>query len=179
MATVTKIGLLQREGDQTVERYSVTTTRANGRTESKAFDITTKQIGRIEVVEGPVAADILSGKKTARIQAYPEFPAFLEDASGVTGLEDLAAGGTFTGTEPAYFEVKISSSVANPDQFQWRKNGGSWSSATGITGSAQTLSDGVTITFTAVNGHTLNDVWVITANPAANTFYVTLRGYGG
>lgn len=180
MPTATRVGLLQREGDQTVEYWKVTTTRANGRTETKAFDITTKRITRIESVEGPVAAQILStNKKIARIQAYPEFPAFIEDASGVAGLEDLAAGGTYTGTEPAYFEVKISSAAASPDEFQWRKNGGSWSSATGITGAAQTLSDGVTVTFTATEGHTLNDTWVITANPAANSFYVKLRGYGG
>lgn len=178
--TTTLVGNVQREGDQTVEVYKVTTARANGRTETKAFDITAKRIGKLASVEGPVAAQILSATpRVARIQAYPEFPAFIEDASGVAGLEDLSASGTYTGTEPAYFEVKISSSAASPDEFQWRKNGGSWSSATGITGAAQTLSDGVQITFTATEGHTLNDVWVIIANPATNSFYIKLRGYGG
>ena len=180
MATATLVSLVQRQGDQTVERYKVTTTSANGRTETKAFDIIAKRIARVEVVEGPVAAQILSSnKRTARIQAYPEFPAYVEDASGVAGLEDLAASGTYTGTEPAYYTVKISSAAASPDEFQWSKNGGTFSSATGITGAAQTLSDGVQITFTATEGHTLNDIWVIIANPAANTFYVTLEGYGG
>lgn len=180
MATVTQVGRVQREGDQTVEYYKVTTTRANGRTETKAFDITAKRIARLESVEGPIAADILdSNKKTARVQNYPEFPAFVEDASGVTGLEDLSASGTYTGTEPACFTVQITSSAASPDEFKWSKNGGALSAATSITGAAQSLSDGVSITFTATDGHTLNDTWVITANPTVNSFYVKLRGYGG
>jgi len=179
MATVTQVGQIQREGDQGVEYYKVTTTRANGRTETKAFDIKTKRIGIVKTVEGPVAAQILSDNKTVRIQGYPEFPAYVEDASGVTGLEDLAASGTYTGTEPATFTVKITNVAASPDQFQWKKNDGSFSSGVGITGAAQTLSDGVQITFSAIDGHTLNDQWVIIANPATNSFYVKLRGIGG
>jgi len=47
------------------------------------------------------------------------------------------------------------------DSFKWRKNGGAWTENVIVTGSAQTLSDGQTITFAARTGHTADDQWVI------------------
>jgi len=82
-----------------------------------------------------------------------------EITSSVTGLEDATWGGTYTGAgSDGFFEVEIMT-AATPDTFRWRKNGGSWTSGVAITGSAQTLSDGVTITFAATTGHTVGDVF--------------------
>jgi hypothetical protein len=67
-------------------------------------------------------------------------------------------GGTYSGTEPAQFEVKCSTAAAT-DKFMWRKNGGAWSSEVTVTGSAQTLSDGVTVTFSGTTGQVLNDTY--------------------
>lgn len=80
-----------------------------------------------------------------------------------SGLNDATSGGTYTGTVNATYTIIIDSSVASPDTFKWKKNSGSFTTGVSITaGVAQTLSDGVTITFAAGDGHTLNDQWVIT-----------------
>jgi len=82
-------------------------------------------------------------------------------------LNDLTSGGTYTDTinnPNALFEVEITT-IGTPDQFHWRKNGGVWSANTSITGSAQTLSDGVTVTFAATTGHGLDSWKITTGNP--------------
>lgn len=57
--------------------------------------------------------------------------------------------------------------VSGPnDTFQWRLNGGALSTATLITGSNQALgSDGISIKFNNLNGHTVGDSWTVTAYP--------------
>jgi hypothetical protein len=82
-----------------------------------------------------------------------------------TGLDDATEGGTFTGTADATYEVEIDSMAPPPDSFKWRKDGGAYTELVSITGSAQTLSDGVTITFAATTGHDLGDEWTIYAFP--------------
>jgi len=77
------------------------------------------------------------------------------------GLNDATSGGTCTAATAALYEVIISSATASPDEFKWRKDGGSLSAAVPMTGAAQELSDGVTITFKATDGHTLADAWAI------------------
>lgn len=72
------------------------------------------------------------------------------------GLNDAVWGGT-----PLLghvYTVKISTAAAT-DKFQWRKDGGAWSAEISMTGAAQALADGVTITFAATTGHTLADLW--------------------
>ena len=176
MATTTLVGLIQRFGDQTVERHKVTISR----TENTAIDITANRIARIEVIDGPcIGVVTAASSKVARITSYPMFAEFVVDDINVTGVDDLVESGTYTGTEPAYYKVRISSAAASPDEFKWSKNGGTESIAVGITGAAQNLSDGVQITFGTIDGHTLDDYWVVTAHPATTTFYVELSGYGG
>ena len=81
----------------------------------------------------------------------------------VSGLNDISSGGTFSGTVATTFEVQIDGS-GTPDTFKWRKDGGTYTSTVNITGSAQTLSDGVTITFAATTGHTVGDRWIFAAH---------------
>jgi uncharacterized phiE125 gp8 family phage protein len=97
---------------------------------------------------------------------------FVPASTTAPGLNDLSAAGTFTGTARTTFELKIDS-IATPDTFKWRKytadrygqkTYGSWTTGVAITGSAQTLADGVTATFAATTGHTLNDAWTIQLN---------------
>lgn len=76
------------------------------------------------------------------------------------GLNDVTWGTGFSGAASAYFEVVIDAE-GTPDTFKWRKDGGGWTTTVAITGAAQTLSDGQTITFAATTGHTLNDQWTI------------------
>ena len=78
------------------------------------------------------------------------------------GLDDATSGGVYTGTSTVIFEVEIDAE-GDPDTFKWKKGAGAYTTGIVITGAAQTLSDGVTITFAAVTGHTLADKWNITA----------------
>jgi hypothetical protein len=54
--------------------------------------------------------------------------------------------------------------TGSPDTFSWTEAGGSEGSGSGvaITGSAQTLADGVDITFGSTEGHSISDSWVLT-----------------
>ena len=83
-----------------------------------------------------------------------------------TGLNDATSGGTYTGTNSTAvnYTVIIDGSGV-PDTFKWQKTGGAFTNGVAITGAAQTLTDGVQITFANTTGHTLNDQWVITATP--------------
>jgi len=81
------------------------------------------------------------------------------------GLNDVTWGTAYSGGGTSgYFEVVIMAEAV-PDTYKWRKNGGAWDDNTAagyaITGAAQTLSDGQTITFAATTGHTLADSWSI------------------
>ena len=69
------------------------------------------------------------------------------------------------------------------DTFTWQKDGGAISSPVAITGAAQTVSDGISITFQVKTGHAVGDFWVITAYPAisrafANFYYALPRNVG-
>ena len=80
-----------------------------------------------------------------------------------SGLNDITFGGTYTGTTAVTYYVKIDA-TGTPDTFSWSKDNFSSTEATGVslTGSAQTLDNGITITASATTGHTLNDVWQMT-----------------
>lgn len=77
-----------------------------------------------------------------------------------SGPNDMTAGGTYSGTSSKTFVIEIDG-TGTPDTFQWSQDGGSTWTATGvsITGAAQTLQEGMTVTFTATTGHTLGDRW--------------------
>lgn len=83
-----------------------------------------------------------------------------------TGLDDLTSGGAFTGASNLSFMIEIDAEGA-PDTFKWSKDGGlTWeASGVAITGSEQSLTEGVTIAFMASTGHTLNDKWTFDTFP--------------
>jgi hypothetical protein len=86
-----------------------------------------------------------------------------------TGLNDLTAGGTFTGTANRTFRIEIDDTTVTPNTFRWSQDGGTnWTPGVGITaGSAQALgTEGMTVTFASDTGHTLGDRWdFITRRP--------------
>ncbi|GAJ22235.1 unnamed protein product, partial [marine sediment metagenome] len=97
------------------------------------------------------------------------------DAFTGVGLNDLTPGGTYSGNGSTDFRVEIDASVPSPDTFQWSIDGGVTWEATGvaITGAAQTLENGVTITFGVVDGHTVGERWDFVAGnvDSENTTY--------
>jgi hypothetical protein len=99
-----------------------------------------------------------------------------EMTTGV-GLNDLIASGTYFADANADFQVKISTAAAI-DKFQWSSDAGvTWSSEIEITGSAQLLENGISITFGAVTGHTANDVWSFTAHCKEKLASVAVAAY--
>jgi hypothetical protein len=86
-----------------------------------------------------------------------------------SGLNDLTKGGTYTASIAQTYCVQIDA-TGTPDTFKWGTDPTctTFSGGTGvaITGAAQTLSSGVTVTFAATTGHTLADHWTIAATPA-------------
>jgi hypothetical protein len=81
-----------------------------------------------------------------------------------TGLDDCASGGTFSGSVDTDYVVEVDG-TGTPDTFRWSNDGGlTWNTSTvNMTGSAQTLENGVQVTFTATTGHTVGDQWAFTA----------------
>lgn len=82
-----------------------------------------------------------------------------------TGLDDATSNsgnGVWGGTKDSVFTIEISV-AGGTDSFKWKKDSGAFSGDIAITGAAQALSDGVTITFAATTGHTLTDQWTIDA----------------
>lgn len=85
-----------------------------------------------------------------------------------SGLDDLTSGGTFKKQTDVTVVVKITNADTT-DTFQYSMDGGTTWNGTDIdmTGSAQTLEKGVTVTFAATTGHTLADEWTIECTATA------------
>jgi hypothetical protein len=90
-----------------------------------------------------------------------------------TGLNDITTSGSYSGASSGYIYVKISA-TGTPDHFEYAVGSGSYSAPIAITGSAQSLADGVSITFAATTGHTLGDTWTLTGYFQPNPAYVHL-----
>ena len=92
-----------------------------------------------------------------------------------TGLDDASSSGSFTGTESTEYLVEIDA-TGTPDTFKWSKDGGATWEATGvsITGAAQLLDGGVSVTFAATTGHTLGDQWTIKAGYGSSSDLITV-----
>ena len=76
-----------------------------------------------------------------------------------TGTDDLSTSGSYSGDESRQYVVQITKEDS-PDQFRWSDDGGdTWNSEVDITGTAQTLSNGVEVTFGSTDGHTNRDLW--------------------
>lgn len=90
------------------------------------------------------------------------------------GLNDMGQSGNYTGVAQQRYLIQIDG-VA-PDTFRWSDNGGAvWTAGVAITGAAQLLSNGISVTFGAILGHTLNDLWAFDCMPIERYFEVQYR----
>ncbi|MBK8138450.1 MAG: hypothetical protein IPK52_22000 [Chloroflexi bacterium] len=94
------------------------------------------------------------------------------------GVDDLTFGGNYTGAAVGTFLVEIDLQ-GTPDTFEWSFNGTVGASGVAITGSAQTLSNGVTITFATTTGHTLANSWTGVLLPSDFLRPIMLREVAG
>ena len=83
-----------------------------------------------------------------------------EAAFAGAGLNDATSSGTYSGMADETLTVRISTAAAT-DKFQWKTGAGEWSLEIEITGDAQLGGDGVSITFGATTGHTVDDAWTM------------------
>lgn len=98
-------------------------------------------------------------------------PVFYGDA-----LDDCTSSGTYTGLTSKEYIIQIDAE-GTPDTFKWSNNNGDgWTEGVAITGSMQTLSSGVQVSFAATTGHTLGDYWCVNAVVSNPTTY-KLYGY--
>lgn len=92
---------------------------------------------------------------------------------GIDGIDDLTEGGAYTGSTDIRYLIEIISAGAT-DEFRWSDdNGTSWSANIPITGAAQAIDEGITVTFGATTGHNVNDSWVVSAKSSVD------NGFGG
>jgi len=82
-----------------------------------------------------------------------------------TGLDDMISGGVWSGSTGRDYKIQIDG-TGTPNTFKWSHDDGLTWEATGvsITGSAQTLEEGLTITFPALTGHTSGDYWTFSTD---------------
>ena len=113
-----------------------------------------EMIERMMGVSGVV--DIAVSEPTGNLPAAVMGDATFDGA----GLDDATSGGTYAGAGRTDFVVEIDG-TGTPDTFRWSGNGGvTWEDVQiEITGAAQELSDGATVTFAATTGHTQTDSW--------------------
>lgn len=96
---------------------------------------------------------------------------------GASGLDDLLTTGSYTGSDDIRYIVEIFT-VGVVDTFRWSNDdGATWSDNGGlgydITGIAQLMESGISLTFTAITGHDIEDKWIVSAK---NKDY---NGFGG
>lgn len=94
------------------------------------------------------------------------------------GLDDMTFGGNYSGAPVGTYIVTIDAQ-GTPDTFSWTYNGTTGATGVAITGSSQALGSlGVTITFAATTGHTLNNSWTGVALPSDFLRPIALREVG-
>lgn len=87
---------------------------------------------------------------------------FVADTAGGSGnaLVSTTPVGALLSFGAATFAGGIDAIVS--DFFSWNKDGGAYSAPVAIDTTAQTVADGITVTFAAAIGHTLADEWTVT-----------------
>jgi len=107
-----------------------------------------------------VLRDYPWNSESARMRLLEETEQALADIHYAgSGLNDFTAGGTIDSGTELVFRIVITA-TGTPDTFKWKASDDlAYTEGVLITGAAQTLSEGLEITFVATTGHTLLDEW--------------------
>ena len=128
-----------------------------------------RSTGYIDIVSGTrsYSLDTPCPRLTSIIDVYWDYTRAIGAAVEVTkaGTIEPTAGGTYTGYTKGTYAIEIDAE-GTPDTFKWSKDGGTETTGVAITGLAQTLAEGVTITFDGTTGATLADNWTIAVQGA-------------
>lgn len=96
------------------------------------------------------------GSGNLTVASFGKMSRSISQTVGSETLQFVIFNDAYTGTASATFDVKITAG----GNFQWQKDEGGYSGDVSITGSAQTLSDGVTVTLST--GYVVDDVFRLT-----------------
>lgn len=110
----------------------------------------------VNLFQKKTAEFVLAGDVT---ELTDTFATSIMDAFGSPPSNPTVTG-TYTGSANAYWVIDITAS-GTPDVFEWAKNNGSATTGVNITGGAQLLSDGISITFPSTTAYTVGQAWVL------------------
>ncbi|NVN96847.1 tail fiber domain-containing protein [Candidatus Nomurabacteria bacterium] len=107
-----------------------------------------------------------------KTSAIPTF-SYLQNDSGVTGLNDATYSGSYTGAVSSTIAVSIDS-VGATDTFSYSDNIGDCAQVNNvpITGLPQLICDGISITFSSITGHSMSDEWDYQISFSPTTFHI-------
>lgn len=104
---------------------------------------------------------------------------YIEPAIRYGGGGSMTALGTYTGDIDSRFEIEVISGGAPIEFFRWRRDGGPWSLDIEITGTGQTLEDGVQVAFNGGAGFQVTGTrFVVNAKSATITNAHNSSGLG-
>ena len=89
-----------------------------------------------------------------------------------TGTSIVTSGGTpGAGCTASRTYTIVVSASGTPDVFMWKRNDGTWTYGVNVTGAAQTLEDGITVTFDSTTTSLANDkfTFTVTVTPAGSS----------
>lgn len=110
----------------------------------------------VNLFQKKTAEFVLAGDVTELTDA---FATSIMDAFGSPPSNPTVTG-TYTGSTNAYWVIDITAS-GTPDTFEWAKNNGVATTGVSITGGAQLLSDGISITFPSTTAYSVGQAWVL------------------
>ena len=110
----------------------------------------------VNLFEKKTAEFILAGDVT---ELTDTFATSLMDAFG-SPPSNPTVSGTYSGSANAYWVIDITAS-GTPDTFEWAKDNGTATTGVAITGGAQLLSDGISITFPSTTAYSVGQAWVL------------------
>lgn len=91
----------------------------------------------------------------------------IPDNSTTTYTVDVADAGLTVAAPTA-------DTTGSGDTFSWQKDGGTITSSVAITGVAQSLIEGIEVTFSVLSGHTLGDIWTLEVMTPATLDFCSL-----
>lgn len=110
----------------------------------------------VNLFQKKTAEFVLAGDVT---ELTDTFATSIMDAFGSPPSNPTVTG-TYTGSTNAYWVIDITAS-GTPDTFEWAKNNGVATTGVSITGGAQLLSDGISITFPSTTAYSVGQAWVL------------------
>jgi len=125
---------------------------------------------------GDTGVIVMAGSAAAKQLHYGFITTSAVTKTGTGTPTVTASGAAFTNANGKDKRFKlVVTTAADTDIFRWSDNGGqTWHENVSVTGSAQTLSDGVTVTFNAITGCVVGDTFEFTVSIPRNIKYVGL-----